>query len=74
MREAGLKEVVNPSALFLSDREQGAPGTAVFAGMEGTRPLLVEIQALVAPSSLGTPRRAVVGWGSQPPRHAARGP
>jgi DNA repair protein RadA/Sms len=62
MREAGLKEVANPSALFLSDREQGAPGTAVFAGMEGTRPLLVEIQALVAPSSLGTPRRAVVGW------------
>src|SRR5262245_60040478 len=44
MREAGLKEVANPSALFLSDREQGAPGTAVFAGMEGTRPLLVEIQ------------------------------
>jgi DNA repair protein RadA/Sms len=62
MREQGLKEVANPSALFLSDREQGAPGTAVFAGMEGTRPLLVEIQALVAPSSLGTPRRAVVGW------------
>jgi DNA repair protein RadA/Sms len=62
MREVGLKEVANPSALFLSDREQGAPGTAVFAGMEGTRPLLVEIQALVAPSSLGTPRRAVVGW------------
>jgi len=62
MREQGLKEVANPSALFLSDREQGAPGTAVFAGMEGTRPLLIEIQALVAPSSLGTPRRAVVGW------------
>jgi DNA repair protein RadA/Sms len=62
MREDGLKEVGNPSALFLSDREQDAPGTAVFAGMEGTRPLLVEIQALVAPSSLGTPRRAVVGW------------
>jgi DNA repair protein RadA/Sms len=62
MRQDGLMEVGNPSALFLSDREQGAPGTAVFAGMEGTRPLLVEIQALVAPSSLGTPRRAVVGW------------
>ena len=62
MREAGLKEVANPSALFLSDREQGAPGTAVFAGMEGTRPVLVEIQALVAPSGFGTPRRAVVGW------------
>jgi DNA repair protein RadA/Sms len=62
MRQGGLKEVENPSALFLSDRDRGAPGTAVFAGMEGTRPILVEIQALVAPSSLGTPRRAVVGW------------
>ena len=62
MRQDGLKEVENPSALFLSDRDRFAPGTAVFAGMEGTRPILVEIQALVAPSSLGTPRRAVVGW------------
>jgi len=62
MRHDGLKEVDNPSALFLSDRDRGAPGTAVFAGMEGTRPILVEIQALVAPSLLGTPRRAVVGW------------
>jgi DNA repair protein RadA/Sms len=62
MRHDGLQEVENPSALFLSDRESQSPGTAVFAGMEGTRPILVEIQALVAPSSLGTPRRAVVGW------------
>ena len=62
MRQDGLKEVENPSALFLNDRDRGAPGTAVFAGMEGTRPILVEIQALVAPSMLGTPRRAVVGW------------
>jgi DNA repair protein RadA/Sms len=62
MRTDGLKEVDNHSALFLSDRDRGAPGTAVFAGMEGTRPILVEIQALVAPSLLGTPRRAVVGW------------
>lgn len=62
MRYEGLKEVENPSALFLSDRETGAPGTAVFAGMEGTRPMLVEIQALVAPSLLSMPRRAVVGW------------
>ena len=62
MRQDGLKEVENPSALFLSDRDRDAPGTAVFAGMEGTRPILVEIQALVAPSPLGTPRRAVVGW------------
>jgi DNA repair protein RadA/Sms len=62
MRSDGLEEVDNPSALFLSDRDRNAPGTAVFAGMEGTRPILVEIQALVAPSLLGTPRRAVVGW------------
>jgi DNA repair protein RadA/Sms len=62
MRQDGLREVENPSALFLSDRDRGAPGTAVFGGMEGTRPILVEIQALVAPSLLGTPRRAVVGW------------
>ena len=52
----------NPSALFLADREEGVAGAAVFAGMEGSRPLLVEIQALVAPSGLATPRRAVVGW------------
>ena len=62
MTGAGLREVANPSELFLSERDLGTPGTAVFAGMEGTRPLLVEIQALVAPTSLGTPRRAVVGW------------
>ncbi len=62
MTGRGLSEVANPSELFLSNRDAGAPGTAVFAGMEGTRPVLVEIQALVAPSSLGTPRRAVVGW------------
>lgn len=61
MRYDGLQQVENPSALFLSDRDRGAPGTAVFAGMEGTRPILVELQALVAPSTLGTPRRAVVG-------------
>ncbi len=64
MTDKGLKEVSNPSALFLSDRQTDTAGTAVFAGIEGTRPLLVEIQALVAPSSLGTPRRAVVGWDS----------
>jgi DNA repair protein RadA/Sms len=62
MAQEGLIEVENPSALFLGDRDASAPGSAVFAGMEGTRPLLVEIQALVAPSALGTPRRAVVGW------------
>jgi len=62
MTGSGLCEVCNPSELFLSERDLGQPGTAVFAGIEGTRPLLVEIQALVAPTSLGTPRRAVVGW------------
>ena len=62
MTGLGLSEVSNPSALFLSGRDANAPGTAVLAGMEGTRPVLVEIQALVAPTSLGTPRRAVVGW------------
>jgi DNA repair protein RadA/Sms len=64
MTGLGLREVTNPSELFLSERDLGSPGTAVFAGIEGTRPVLVEIQALVAPSSLGTPRRAVVGWDS----------
>jgi DNA repair protein RadA/Sms len=64
MAQQGLKEVANPSELFLGDRDAKAPGAAVFAGVEGTRPLLVEIQALVAPSALGTPRRAVVGWDS----------
>jgi DNA repair protein RadA/Sms len=62
MTGGGLREIANPSELFLSERDLGSPGTAVFAGMEGSRPLLVEIQALVAPTSLGTPRRAVVGW------------
>ncbi|MCL4768020.1 MAG: DNA repair protein RadA [Hyphomicrobiaceae bacterium] len=62
MAGQGLREVANPSELFLGDRDADTPGAAVFAGIEGTRPLLVEIQALVAPSTLGTPRRAVVGW------------
>ncbi|MEX6505045.1 DNA repair protein RadA [Jiella sp. M17.18] len=62
MSDIGLREVQNPSELFLGERNAKAPGAAVFAGMEGTRPVLVEIQALVAPSALGTPRRAVVGW------------
>lgn len=62
MQEKGLVPVANPSALFLSDHEDEVAGAAVFAGMEGTRPVLVEVQALVAPSPLGTPRRAVVGW------------
>jgi DNA repair protein RadA/Sms len=62
MTTLGLRQVQNPSALFLDQRDRGTAGSAVFAGMEGTRPLLIEIQALVSPSPLGTPRRAVVGW------------
>jgi DNA repair protein RadA/Sms len=64
MSDKGLREVANPSELFLGERNEKSPGAAVFAGMEGTRPILVEIQALVAASPLGTPRRAVVGWDS----------
>jgi len=62
MTDTGLAEVLNPSALFLAERRGNVSGSCVFAGLEGTRPVLVEIQALVAPSALGTPRRAVVGW------------
>ena len=62
MSDGGLKEVTNPSRLFMGGSEHPAPGTAVFAGVVGTRPLLVEVQALVAPSPLGTPRRTAVGW------------
>ena len=64
MTDRGLQEVPNPSALFLSERKGDVSGAVVFAGIEGTRPVLVEIQALVSPSTLGTPRRAVVGWDS----------
>jgi len=64
MTDAGLAEVANPSALFLSDRDKPVSGAVVFAGIEGTRPLLIEIQALVAPTAFATPRRAVVGWDS----------
>jgi len=62
MTGSGLAEVANPSALFISRRDLGTPGVAVFAGVEGSRPMLLEMQALVAPTMLGTPRRAVVGW------------
>ncbi|MED5547990.1 MAG: DNA repair protein RadA [Pseudomonadota bacterium] len=64
MGDKGLGEVANPSSLFLDGRAEANPGAAVFAGMEGTRPVLSEIQALVAPAAFGTPRRAVVGWDS----------
>jgi DNA repair protein RadA/Sms len=64
MSDGGLAEVTNPSRLFMGSNEHPTPGTAVFAGMEGTRPLLIEVQALVSPSPLGTPRRTTVGWDS----------
>lgn len=64
MTDRGLQEIANPSALFLSHSRADSTGSCVFAGLEGTRPLLVEIQSLIAPSSLPTPRRAVVGWDS----------
>ena len=64
MTELGLSEVANPSELFLADRRDNVAGAAVFAGLEGSRPVLVEIEALVAPSSLASPRRNVVGWDS----------
>ncbi len=64
MTGAGLAEVANPSELFLSGRGTPAPGSVVFAGIEGTRPVLVEMQALVAPTPHSQPRRAVVGWDS----------
>ena len=62
MGELGLSEVSNPSALFLSSDKDNIPGNVVFAGMEGTRPVLVEVQGLAASSAYGTPRRSVVGW------------
>ncbi|PVA11709.1 DNA repair protein RadA [Pelagivirga sediminicola] len=62
MTGAGLAQVTNPSALFLSERGKPSPGSVVFSGIEGTRPVLVELQALVAPSPHSQPRRAVVGW------------
>jgi DNA repair protein RadA/Sms len=64
MRESGLAEVSNPSELFLAERPENAPGSAVLAALEGTRPLLVEVQALVSPTSFGTPRRTCLGFDS----------
>jgi DNA repair protein RadA/Sms len=62
MRNQGLIEVKNPSALFLANHQQEISGTAIFAGVEGTRPILLEIQALMAPSYLASPRRTAIGW------------
>ncbi len=65
MTDGGLEGVANPSALFLAERRGNISGSCVFAGVEGTRPMLVEIQALVSPNaSGGSPRRAVIGWDS----------
>ncbi|MEJ8778714.1 DNA repair protein RadA [Pseudogracilibacillus sp. ICA-222130] len=61
MKELGLQEVLNPSEIFLEERSQGAAGSTVVASMEGTRPVLVEIQALISPSSFGNPRRMATG-------------
>ena len=62
MSSDGLQEVSNPSALFLSERENNVSGSAIYIGMEGTRPIMAEIQALVAPTYMASPRRSVVGW------------
>ena len=64
MGEEGLTEVANPSALFLAERRGNVSGSAVFAGMEGTRPVLVEVQCLLSANAGGSPRRSVVGWDS----------
>ncbi|EKN62693.1 DNA repair protein RadA [Schinkia azotoformans] len=61
MKEEGLREVLNPSEIFLEERSEGAAGSIVVASMEGTRPVLVEIQALIAPTSFGNPRRMATG-------------
>jgi DNA repair protein RadA/Sms len=61
MGEGGLVEVANPSAAFLAERPAGAPGSAVLATLEGSRPVLVEIQALVSRSALALPRRTAIG-------------
>lgn len=62
MQEQGLIEVSNPSKLFLMDRDNNVSGTSVFPGIEGSRPVLMEVQALLAPTNMATPRRSVVGW------------
>ncbi len=62
MSELGLSEVNNPSEIFLTSYDRDTSGTAVFAGIEGTRPILVEVQSLISPSYMPSPRRAVVGW------------
>jgi DNA repair protein RadA/Sms len=62
MSDGGLSEVTNPSAMFISGKAGQVSGSVIFAGIEGTRPVLLEVQALVSQSPLANPRRAVVGW------------
>jgi len=62
MLDNGLTEITSPSEVFLNERNRDTPGSAIFAGMEGSRPILLEVQSLVTPTSFGLPRRAVVGW------------
>jgi len=61
MKEEGLREVTNPSEIFLAERPEGASGSAVVSSLEGTRTILVEVQSLVCPTLFGMPRRTVVG-------------
>ena len=61
MAEQGLVEVENPSELFLAEHRDGAPGSCIIPLLEGSRPLLIEIQALVAAATYGTPRRTTIG-------------
>ncbi len=61
MTERGLAEVKNPSGFFLSERPRGVPGSVVVSSLEGSRPLLLELQTLVSPANFGTPRRTVLG-------------
>ncbi|MCH2037080.1 MAG: DNA repair protein RadA [Rickettsiales bacterium] len=58
----GLEEVHNPSAIFLSERESNVSGSAIYIGMEGSRPIMAEVQALVSGTYMASPRRSVVGW------------
>lgn len=62
MRENGLREVTNPSELFLSERDRNTSGSVITASMEGTRPILIEVQALVTPSNFGNPQRVATGF------------
>lgn len=61
MIDRGLREVANPSELFLGNRDEAAPGTAIVVACEGTRPIVVELQALVSPTSYASPRRSTTG-------------